>query len=118
MGMEATTRKEDLMCKACLLIDMGYGSNTCQKHGASAIDWKCMHCCSIAVYLCSGHKWFCEACHSGAGPDRKNPPKCRGGANCPLKVAHPPAGENHKKSAFPLGCSICRSEKLEQYDAR
>ena len=52
MGLEATTKKEDLMCKPCLLKDMSYGSNTCAKHGASAIDWKCMYCCSIAVYFC------------------------------------------------------------------
>ena len=38
------------------------------------------------------------------------------GKNCPLKIPHPRAGHDIKKSAFPLGCSICRSEHLEEFD--
>ena len=38
------------------------------------------------------------------------------GKNCPLHMPHPRAGGDAKKSAFPLGCSICRSEHLTEYD--
>ena len=41
--------------------------------------------------------------------------KCIGGEDCPLGLAaHPPASENPKLSRFPLGCSLCRSENLDQ----
>ena len=66
MGMEATTKKEDLVCKPCFLANMSYGKNNCKKHGANFIDWKCMFCCSIAVYFCGGNKWYCEKCHSNS----------------------------------------------------
>ena len=39
------------------------------------------------------------------------------GKNCPLNIPHPRAGHDIKKSGFPLGCSLCRSEHLEEYDA-
>ena len=96
MGMEATTKKEDLICKHCILKSIWRGtSSTCQVHGTSFIDWKCMYCCSIAVYVCSGNRYFCEPCHSNAAiATTRAPPKCMGGANCPLGVAHPPAGPN------------------------
>ena len=36
------------------------------------------------------------------------------GVNCPLGVAHPPPNSNPRLGGvFPLGCGICRSEKLE-----
>ena len=31
-------------------------------------------------------------------------------------MPHPRAGKDAKKSAFPLGCSICRSDHLIEYD--
>ena len=66
-GMEDTTRREDLICRPCLIEDMSIGSNICKKgHGADYIDWKCMYCCSVAVYNCGGvhgGRWFCEPCH-------------------------------------------------------
>ena len=35
------------------------------------------------------------------------------GINCPLGIAHPPPHWDPKKGGvFPLGCGICRSEKL------
>ena len=38
---------------------------------------------------------------------------CTGGENCPLGLrSHPKADGDAKKSAYPLGCSLCRSEKL------
>ena len=39
--------------------------------------------------------------------------KCTGGPKCPLGLAsHPKASFNDKSSCFPMGCSLCRSEKL------
>ena len=39
---------------------------------------------------------------------------CKGGDSCPLKLpVHPEASKDSKKSRFALGCSLCRSEKLE-----
>ena len=39
--------------------------------------------------------------------------KCVGGKRCPLGVPkHPKASGDSKMSVYPLGCSLCRSEKL------
>ena len=94
---------------------MSIGSNTCsvKEHGADFIDWKCMWCCSVALYCCGGSLFFCDPCHNlGMRAKVQN---CYG-KNCPLKLPHPLAGPDPKKSAFPLGCSLCRSEHLEAYD--
>ena len=114
MGMEDTTRREDLMCRPCLMREMSFGSNICTKgHGAECIDWKCMYCCSVALFNCHGKYFFCDRCHNECGRKIRD---CKG-KNCPLNTPHPPAGPDIKKSGFPLGCSICRSEHLEEYDA-
>ena len=61
MGMEDTTRREDLICRPCLIKTMSIGSNICKMgHGADYIDWKCMYCCSVALFNCGGAKWFCD----------------------------------------------------------
>ena len=120
MQMEDTTRREDLVCRSCLLKEMSVGSNVCKNgHGAEFIEWKCMFCCSVAVYSCKGGQlWFCEECHRNAKGLVMNPKagkNCKG-SDCPLKVHHPPPGNDASKSAFPLGCSICRAEHLQKYD--
>jgi len=51
MGMEDTTRREDLNCRPCLMKMSSIGSNVCKNgHGAEFIDWKCMYCCSVALF--------------------------------------------------------------------
>ena len=41
--------------------------------------------------------------------------KCSGGPNCPLGLAkHPKASRSASLGKFALGCSICRSEKIEE----
>ena len=108
--MEDTTRREDLICRPCLVLSMSIGSNICRNgHGAEFIDWKCMFCCSVALFNCGGKMWFCDRCHDEGGRKLRD---CKG-INCPLKVHHPPADRDVKKSGFPLGCSLCRSEHLE-----
>ena len=72
-----------------------------------------MWCCSVALYCCGGSVFICNPCHN-IGPTAK-PKNCHG-KNCPLKLPHPLAGRNPKISAFPLGCSLCRSNHLEAYD--
>ena len=114
MGREDTTRREDLICRPCLMNEMSIGSNICKKgHEAQYIDWKCIFCCSIALFFCGGNRWFCDRCHSKTGQKVRD---C-GGKNCPLKIHHPPADADGRKSAFPLGCSLCRSDHLLEYDA-
>ena len=113
MRMEDTTRREDLICRPCLIKKTSIGKNICTRgHGAEAIDWKCMYCCSVALFNCGGNQWYCDACHDA----RVKVPKDCKGKNCPLGIPHPPPGHIAAKSAFPLGCSICRSEHLEEYD--
>ena len=111
--MEDTTRREDLNCRPCLMKMSSIGSNICKNgHGADFIDWKCMYCCSVALFSCGGANWFCDRCHNEGGKTIRD---CMG-KNCPLHMPHPRAGGDAKKSAFPLGCSICRSEHLTEYD--
>ena len=113
LAREDTTRREDLMCRPCLIKEMSVGSNICRNgHGADFMDWKCMYCCSVALFNCGGTRWFCDRCHNEGGRTLRD---CKG-TNCPLKIHHPPAGNDFKKSAFALGCSICRSEHLKQFD--
>ena len=41
--------------------------------------------------------------------------ECTGGLDCPLGLAkHPVASDDTSKGAFPLGCSLCRSNHLER----
>ena len=114
LAMEDTTRREDLTCRPCLAKSMSIGSNICNNgHGAEFIDWKCMYCCSVALFSChAGKLWFCDRCHNEGGKKIRD---CNG-INCPLKIHHPPASKDVNKSAFPLGCSLCRSEHLEEFD--
>ena len=105
------------MCQDCLLKELGGGTTICDKHGTSQIDWKCMYCCSPALFKCFGTHYFCNRCH-----DQYNSTPCRTsnklydchGINCPLGMAHPPPSKNPREGGvFPLGCGIYRSEKLE-----
>lgn len=71
-----------------------------------------MFCCSVALFNCGGTEWYCNRCHNEGGKKIRD---CNG-KKCPLNVPHPPAGPNYKKSGFALGCSICRSDRLSEYD--
>lgn len=114
MGIEETTTRDDLLCKDCQLEAYGVGDAMCNQHGTKHIEWKCLFCCSVAVYFCYGTHYFCQRCHDEyeSGPD-KHQVKLRdcGQQNCPLGVPHPPAHADYKLSTFPLGCSLCNSYK-------
>lgn len=87
----------------------------CAKHGNEFIDWKCMRCCSLAVFFCCrGKKTFCNPCHNDAMANVSNiTTQCRGGKDCPLGIPeHPVASTDDASSCFAMGCSLCRSEKL------
>jgi hypothetical protein len=95
---------EQLICGGC--------SNTCEIHGDQSMIYKCRFCCNLASYFCFGHTHFCESCHAKAwdllqGNNHeflKNAaPPCKGIAECPLKMIHPPNGEE-----FAIGCAICK----------
>ena len=113
------TQKEDLLCQDCLLKEFGAGETSCIAHGTAKIDWKCMFCCSNALFKCFGTHFFCNSCHDEYNRSRNPPLKDCHGINCPLGIAHPPPNKDPKKGGvYPLGCGICRSEKLEKLQNR
>jgi len=104
-------KPEELVCGKCAVQVVGLGKSTCAKHGTDFIEFKCRFCCSLAQWFCWGTTHFCEPCHkkqvSGDYVSRKKKeelPQCGGEAKCPLRVAHPPNGDEYS-----LGCAICRN---------
>uniref|UniRef100_A0A7S3LSJ4 RING-type domain-containing protein n=1 Tax=Palpitomonas bilix TaxID=652834 RepID=A0A7S3LSJ4_9EUKA len=97
--------ESELICGACSSPD-GARCQAKPPHDEQWLEWKCRYCCSIATFFCFGTTHFCTACHDKL--DYKNAPPCKGGAECPLKVDHPPHGEE-----FCLGCGQCRM--LQQF---
>ncbi len=95
--------------------EVGVGTEQCDKHGTDQIDWKCIYCCHTALFHCGGNYYMCLPCHdeyvnTNGRPTIKECP----GDTCPLGIAHPgPTLDADKFGVFPLGCGICRSEKLE-----
>ena len=106
----AKTSPEDLLCKDCVLKELGAGRDICETHGKTQIDWKCIYCCSVAVFHCFGTHYMCNRCHTGWNGNGPEPRDCHG-VDCPLGIAHPPASRNPREASFALGCGICRSEK-------
>ena len=105
---EAKAKPEDLLCRDCVLKEIGGGKDICKEHGKQQIDWKCMFCCDIAVFHCFGTHYMCNRCHTGYTGSGPEPRDCHG-VNCPLGIDHPPASKDPRKSNFALGCGICRS---------
>ena len=110
------SKTDELLCKKCRIKDLGYGLEICEKHGMEYIDWKCMRCCSMAVFFCNGGKaTFCTPCHNdamnGVNEVHNN---CTGGDCCPLGIPEHPKAGTETDSCFPLGCSLCRSENVAQ----
>ena len=68
----------------------------------------------MAVFFCCGGNFtFCTPCHNDAMANQNNiKSKCTGGPKCPLGLASHPKASTDKSSCFPMGCSLCRSEKL------
>ena len=57
---------------------------------------------------------MCFPCHEEYNRTLNPPLKDCHGINCPLGIPHPPPNKNPREGGvFPLGCGICRSEKLE-----
>ena len=95
MQAESKMKKQDLMCENCGYEELGYGKEMCEKHGNEYCDWKCMFCCSIALFYCvGGGLKFCTPCHNDAmnGGKHKVQTQCTGGPKCPLGLkSHPMA---------------------------
>ena len=73
MQSENNLKKEDLLCKRCSIEELGLGRAMCEKHGNEFVDWKCMFCCSIALFICSGGTGnYCTPCHNDAMAGRLN----------------------------------------------
>uniref|UniRef100_A0A8R1DYZ2 RCR-type E3 ubiquitin transferase n=1 Tax=Caenorhabditis japonica TaxID=281687 RepID=A0A8R1DYZ2_CAEJA len=105
---------EELLCGGCSDTS---GVQVCPRHGVEYLEYKCRFCCSIAVYFCFGTTHFCAPCHDDFQRLMSLPkihlPSCPVGprstpmeeqAVCPLKMNHPPTGEE-----FAMGCGICRN---------
>ena len=101
-----------MRCKDCQLKAYGAGQGECKIHGKAHIDWKCSYCCNVAMWHCFGTTYMCDRCHR-TDPYGGKLYDC-GGVNCPLGMPHPPAHKDPKKSTFPLGCGLCRSERLSK----
>ena len=67
MQSENSLKKEDLFCKKCMTEELGFGKAMCEQHGNEFVDWKCMFCCSIALFICAaGTGNYCTPCHNDA----------------------------------------------------
>lgn len=87
------TKAEDLLCQDCVLKEIGAGQEICATHGKAQIDWKCMYCCSIALFHCFGTHFMCNDCHNDYmfKYNYSDPPvKDCFGVECPLGIPHPP----------------------------
>ena len=62
LQLAESTRKENLLCKRCMIKSVGGGQFNCKKHGHKHITWKCFLCCSEALFKC-GSSYFCDSCH-------------------------------------------------------
>ena len=117
MQSETNLDDKDMVCKPCRDQDLlGFGQELCEQHGNEFTDWKCGFCCSIALFFCCGGQYkFCTPCHNNAMNGQLEPQsKCTGGKDCPLGLAYHPLASREREANFPLGCSLCRSEKLAQ----
>jgi len=116
MQNEEELKREDLLCKKCQSKrSLDWGVTDCEEHGNEFIDWKCMFCCSVALFFCAGGQYtFCTPCHNNAmASDLETKTECEGGPDCPLGLkSHPKASRSAAESKFALGCSLCRSQKL------
>eukprot|EP00210_Caulerpa_lentillifera_P003297 g3148.t1 len=88
---------KELICGQC---SIAAGGQECRIHGKTYIEWKCKYCCEVASWFCWGTTHMCNACHSATNR-RHQRKQCRG-ADCPLKIPHPPPG-----TEFCLGCALC-----------
>jgi hypothetical protein len=107
---------KELVCPSCAAE--GQEGTDCPRHGKDFIEFKCRFCCSIAAWYCWGTTHFCEGCHTKQNngdylnrKPREQLPKCPGKEECPLKVRHPPNGDE-----FALGCAVCRNLALNKQD--
>lgn len=101
-----------MVCPKCAAV--GLEGADCPTHGRDFIEFKCKFCCSISAWFCWGTTHFCDDCHTkqnkGDYLNRKPKselPKCPGRGRCPLKIEHPPNGEE-----FAMGCAVCRNLSL------
>ena len=59
MQEERTTLNQHLRCQECLSKELGFGQQSCERHGKTFIDYKCRFCCNIALYVCFNGTHFC-----------------------------------------------------------
>eukprot|EP00354_Favella_ehrenbergii_P007233 CAMPEP_0170460270 /NCGR_PEP_ID=MMETSP0123-20130129/6703_1 /TAXON_ID=182087 /ORGANISM="Favella ehrenbergii, Strain Fehren 1" /LENGTH=72 /DNA_ID=CAMNT_0010725177 /DNA_START=801 /DNA_END=1019 /DNA_ORIENTATION=+ len=55
--------EQNFLCLLCAEEELGYGKEMCQTHGNEFTDFKCVHCCSIALFVIdNGKRFFCQPC--------------------------------------------------------
>lgn len=109
--MRETFEPKNFLCPPCAEVELGYGSADCDVHGNEFIDHKCSFCCSIALFVTeNGNRFHCQPCFNSMMEKKKVVSvKCTGGPTCNLKITR----HAQAPAKFPLGCALCRSEKLE-----
>lgn len=111
--------KEEMICISCKYLDRGSDlSLVCNVHDPKYFEYKCKFCCSRSVYFCGGRTHFCQPCHDKQRRridmdkiPKDELPKCPGRDLCPLRVNHPPNGEE-----YAFECVQCKSEMLNEID--
>ena len=48
----------NFLCKPCSEEYLGYGKEFCDLHGNEFTDFKCQHCCSIALFVFENYTKF------------------------------------------------------------
>jgi len=103
-------KPDEFICGSC--------RNNCKIHGEEHMIYKCRFCCATASYFCFGHTHFCENCHArawellqGSNPEYMiaSVAQCNGKESCPLKIDHPPNGEE-----FAMGCALCKTNDNDE----
>lgn len=111
----------ELICGNC--IESDNNNSSCSIHGKDYIQYKCkfwyfqlflffsIFSCNIGTFFCWGTTHFCLSCHRKQVRHeyvtiipRSQLPVCPGPSRCPLKIVHPPNGEE-----FAIGCALCKS---------
>lgn len=62
-AIRENSEQQNFLCQKCACDFLGYGQDFCALHGNEFIDFKCMYCCSIALFVSEGGKQYdCQPC--------------------------------------------------------
>lgn len=76
LQVESTMTAEQMRCPRCAREEMGIDKRVCEQHGNEFLDFKCMFCCSVAMFVCGGGgQYYCQPCHNDAMDHGKHRPQ-------------------------------------------